>query len=383
MSSSLPKNKRPISLKQKHSLILRIQYATKVMEEDKKLDDIFDEAYYDFQEILIDPKQKPLRIDKFLMDRLTKVSRNRVQNAIRAGAITVNDANIKPNFKVKPGHKVKIILPRSSHDEEGLVAENIPIDIRYEDDDLAVIYKPPGMVVHPGIGHRTGTLVNALAYHFKDLPVMDGNANDRVGLVHRIDKNTSGLLVVAKTDFAISHLAKQFFDHTIERTYVAIAWGNFEQPAGTITGHIGRHPRFRKKYTVYPEGEQGKHAVTHYKVLEDLYYVSLVECKLETGRTHQIRVHMKHLGHPLFNDDKYGGDRVVKGTVFSKYKLFVEKLFQIIPRHALHAKSLGFVHPGTGEKLFFDSDLPEDINNTLEHWRRYLEGRRNAVGKNL
>lgn len=353
------------------------------MEEENKVEDTFDEEYYDFQEIIIDPKQKPLRIDKFLMDRLMKVSRNRVQNAIRAGAILVNDSNIKPNFKVKPGQVIKVILPRSPHSEDGLVAENIPLDIRYEDDDLAIVYKPPGMVVHPGVGHRNGTLVNALAYHFKDLPTMEGNANDRVGLVHRIDKNTSGLLVVAKTEFAISHLAKQFFDHTIERTYIALAWGNFEEPEGTITGHIGRHPRFRKKYTVYPEGEQGKHAITHYKVLEDLYYVSLVECKLETGRTHQIRVHMKSQGHPLFNDDTYGGDKVVKGTVFSKYKLFVEKLFKILPRQALHAKSLGFVHPRTGEHLFFESDLPEDMNQTLEHWRRYLEGRRNAVGNNL
>lgn len=353
------------------------------MEEGNPIEETFDEEYYDFQEIIIDPKQKPLRIDKFLMDRLTKVSRNRVQNAIRAGAIQVDEKMVKPNFKVKPGHVVKVIMPKPPSEDDGLIAENIPIDIRYEDDDLAIIYKPPGMVVHPGIGHQRGTLVNALAYHFRDLPIMEGNSSDRVGLVHRIDKNTSGLLVVAKTDFAITHLAKQFFDHTIERTYVALAWGNFENPNGTITGHIGRHERFRKKYTVYPEGEQGKWAVTHYKVLEDLYYVSLVECKLETGRTHQIRVHMQHLGHPLFNDERYGGDKVVKGTVFSKYKLFVEKLFTVIPRHALHAKSLGFVHPRTGEHLFFDSDLPEDFENTLEHWRRYLDGRRKAVGDDL
>ena len=353
------------------------------MEEVTKIEDNFDDEYYDFQEIVIDPKQKPLRIDKFLMDRLNKVSRNRVQNAIRAGAIVVDEKNIKPNFKVKPGHVVKIVLPKPPSADQGLVAEDIPIDIRYEDEDLAVVYKEPGMVVHPGIGHRSGTLVNALAYRFKDLPLMEGNTSDRVGLVHRIDKNTSGLLVVAKTDFAISHLAKQFFDHTIDRTYVALAWGNFEEPEGTINGHIGRHPRFRKQYTVYPEGEQGKWAVTHYKVLEDLYYVSLVECKLETGRTHQIRVHMKHTGHPLFNDDRYGGDKVVKGTVFSKYKSFVEKLFKVMPRHALHAKSLGFVHPRTGEYMLFESELPEDMSQTLEHWRRYLEGRRNAVGNNL
>ena len=339
------------------------------------------DEYFDHQEIDVDPKQSPLRIDKFLMDRLYKVSRNRLQAAIRAGAVLVNSKEIKPNYKVRPGDKVSVVLPRPPSEANKILPQDIPLDIRYEDDDIILLYKPPGMVVHPGIGHPKGTLVNALAYHFDQLPVMKGNEPDKPGLVHRIDKNTSGLLVVAKTDFAMHHLANQFFKHTIERTYYALIWGDPEEDKGSVNAHIARHPRFRKKFAAFPEGEMGKWAVTHYEVLERLYYVSLVKCKLETGRTHQIRVHMKHIGHPLFNDDKYGGDQIRKGTVFSKYKTFVERTFNLLPRHALHAKSLGFIHPTTGKEMHFETELPLDFEETLDAWRRYLSGRKAAVKK--
>lgn len=337
-----------------------------------------EDDYQEYTYIEVDPKQKPLRIDKFLMDRLQRVSRNRIQNAIKAGAIQVDDKEIKPNFKVKPGHVVSVVVPKPPGENIGVVPQPIPLDIRYEDEDLLIVHKPAGMVVHPGIGHYRGTLVNALAYHFgkDDLPVLEGNYQDRLGLVHRIDKNTSGLLVVAKNEYAMNHLAKQFYYHTIERTYLALVWGDPELDEGTVNAHVGRHPRFRRRFTTFPEGDQGKWAVTHYKVLERLYYVTLIQCNLETGRTHQIRVHMKHLGHPLFNDEKYGGDRIVKGTVYSKYKMFVENTFTLIPRHALHAKSLGLVHPRTGEYMHFDSDLPEDFQLALDTWRRYLQGRK-------
>ncbi len=346
--------------------------------DEKKMEES-QEEFYEIQEIAVDPKQSPLRIDKFLIDRLPKVSRAKIQNAIRAGSITVNEKEIKPNFKVKPGHEIRIIFPKSFGGEQVLIPEDIPLDIRYEDDDILIVHKPPGMVVHPGIGNRTGTLVNALAWHFKDLPVMEGNSVDRVGLVHRIDKDTSGLLVIAKTDYAMTHLAKQFFDHTIDRTYLALAWGDVEPEEGTVTGNIGRHPTNRKVQTVFPEGEAGKHAVTHYKVIRNLYYVTLLECKLETGRTHQIRVHMKYIGHPLFNDAAYGGDNIIKGTVFSKYKTFVQNTFKVIPRQALHARSLGFVHPITKEYMYFEAELPDDFQGALDRWERYLDGRKAAL----
>ncbi len=335
-----------------------------------------EDDYYIHQNIFIDPKQSPLRIDKFLIDRLENVSRNRIQNAIRSGAILVDDQEVKPNFKVKPGQRVSIIFPRPLVHGVGIIPQNIPLDIIYEDDDLLVLNKPAGLVVHPGVGHHRGTLVNALAYHFKQLPVMEGNNDDKLGLVHRIDKNTSGLMVVAKSEYAMSHLAKQFYYHTIERTYLALVWGEPAEKQGTIRAHIGRHPRFRKQFAAFPDGEQGKWAVTHYKVLESLYYVSLIQCNLETGRTHQIRVHMKYLGNPIFNDDKYGGDQILKGTIYSKYKQFVENTFNIMPRHALHAKSLGFVHPSTGEFMHFESELPRDFENCLARWRGYLESRK-------
>ncbi|MEN0002786.1 MAG: RluA family pseudouridine synthase [Bacteroidota bacterium] len=352
------------------------------MQEDK--DNLTDE-FYERVEITIDPKQSQIRIDKFLMDRLNNTSRNKVQNALRAGAITVDGKEVKPNFKVKPGQLVEVLIPRPA-EASHLVPEDIPLDIRYEDEDLLLVYKPPGMVVHPGIGHRKGTLVNALAHYFGqtgELDVADANYQDRLGLIHRIDKNTSGLLVIGKNDFAVSHLARQFFHHTTERKYIALVWGDVEEDEGTIEMNIGRHERFRKLFTTYPEGDAGKWAVTHYRVLERLYYVTLIECQLETGRTHQIRVHMKHLGHPLFNDERYGGDKIVKGTIFSKYKLFVDRVFGIMPRHALHAKSLGFVHPTKEEKMSFDTDTPDDFTAALEAWRRYVDGRRSAVGDKL
>ena len=272
--------------------------------------------FFEHQEIKVDGKQSLIRIDKFLMDRLYKVSRNKLQAAIKAGSVLVNEQTIKPNYKVRPNDLISIVLPRPPGDSNKIIPQNIPLDIRYEDEDIILLHKPPGMVVHPGIGHSQGTLVNALAYHFEQLPVMKGNDQDKLGLVHRIDKNTSGLLIVAKTDHAMAHLANQFYKHTIERTYYALVWGDPEEDKGTVNAHIARHPRFRKRFEAFPDGEMGKWAVTHYEVLERLYYVTLIKCNLETGRTHQIRVHMKHLGHPLFNDERYGGDRIVKGTVF-------------------------------------------------------------------
>lgn len=344
------------------------------MNEADDTDDLFD-----VQEIRIDPKQSPVRIDKFLTDKLPRVSRNRVQNAIRSGSILVNDRRVKPNHKLSPGERVTVVLPRSPQQDEGLLRENIPLDIRYEDDALMIVHKPPGMVVHPGVGNPSGTLVNALAYYLRhedEVPVLPGNDEDRVGLVHRIDKDTSGLLVVAKTEAAMSHLARQFFDHSIDRTYQAIVWGAPDPAEGTIERNIGRHPRIRQNYTVFDEEEQGKHAVTHYATLEDLYYVSLCELRLETGRTHQIRVHMKSTGHPVFMDHKYGGDRIVKGTVYSKFKTFVERCFEFCPRQALHAKTLGFVHPTTRKYVSFDSELPEDMQSVLDRWRNYVGHRR-------
>lgn len=343
----------------------------------------YDEERYDEITIVSDPGQQPVRIDKFLMDKLEKVTRNRVQRAIKDGAVLVNNKKIKANYKIRPNDVIHVLMPRVSSEEGTVKAQNIPLDIIYEDEDILLVNKPPKMCVHPSYGHPNGTLVNALRYYFQgeELPILDGNQEDRAGIVHRIDKNTSGLLIVAKNDHAISHLAKQFFDHTIERKYQALIWGEFEEDEGRIEGHVGRNPRNRKEMTVFPNGEEGKHAVTHFKVLERMYYVSLVECQLETGRTHQIRVHMKYKGHPLFSDEKYGGSRIRKGTVFSKYKRFVDDCFITIPRHALHAKSLGFEHPRTGERMYFEIDLPEDFQQVLNMWRKYLTIRKGMVGK--
>ena len=311
--------------------------------------------------------QEPLRVDKFLMNFIENATRNKIQQAIKAGNVLVNDIVVKANYKVKPSDIVRVVLAHPPH-ENLLVAENIPIDIVYEDDEVIVVNKPAGMVVHLGHGNYSGTLVNGLIYHIENLPK---NSNERPGLIHRIDKDTSGLLVIAKTEFAMANLAKQFFDRTTERRYVALVWGNLEEDQGTITGHIGRSFKNRLQMDVFPEGEHGKPAITHYKVLERYSYVTLVECKLETGRTHQIRAHFKHIGHPLFNDERYGGDKVLKGTTFTKYKQFIENCFMLLPRQALHAKTLGFEHPTTKKWLQFDSELPEDIQTAIEKWRNY------------
>ncbi len=330
-----------------------------------------DDGLYEHHRITVDKKQALLRIDKFLMARLANASRTRIQDAIHQQFVKVNDQTIKPNYKVHPGDIVTVMLPEPPRDTE-VVPENIPLNIVFEDDHLLVINKPAGMVVHPAYQNWTGTVVNALAYHFQQLPEMPGNAG-RPGLVHRIDKDTSGLLVIAKSERALSHLAKQFFDHTIERTYWALAWGVPDPEQGTINVAVGRSLKDRRVTVAFPEGDHGRHAITHYKVLQDLRYVSLVECKLETGRTHQIRAHMKYIGHTLFNDAMYGGDQVLKGTVFTKYKQFVDNCFKLIPRQALHAKTIGFAHPETGERMQFDSELPEDFANVIAKWEHYVK----------
>lgn len=328
---------------------------------------------YEHHRIVADKKQGLLRVDKFLFNRLEKVSRNKIQMAIRAGNVLVNSNSVKPNYRVKPNDLITVVLPYP-HQEFELVPENIPLNIIYEDDHIIVVNKQPGMVVHPGHGNYTGTLVNALCWHIKDLPLFR-TGEIRPGLVHRIDKDTSGILVIAKTEIALNRLARQFFDRTTTRTYHALVWGIPEPEQGTIIGHIGRNIRDRLKMQVFPDGENGKHAVTHYRVLEKLGYVSLIECRLETGRTHQIRAHMEYIKHPVFNDERYGGNKILRGTVFTKYRQFVENCFQLIPRHALHAKSLGFRHPETNNELYFDSELPDDMRLALEKWRSYVANR--------
>ena len=323
-----------------------------------------------------DPGQSHLRIDKFITTRLENISRTRVQNAANAGNILVNDVPVKPNYKVKPGDIIQVVLPTPPREIE-LIPENIPINIIYEDDDVIVVNKEPGMVVHPAYGNYTGTLVNALMWHFKDLPLFQ-KGEQRPGLVHRLDKNTSGILLIAKNEFAHNRLAKQFFDRTTDRKYIALVWGTPDPPEGTITGNVGRNPKDRKIMFVFPDGSQGKHAVTHYKVIENLGYISMVECKLETGRTHQIRVHFSYIKHPLFNDEEYGGDQILKGTTFTKYQQFVRNCFTILPRQALHAKSLAFDHPVTMERLSFESELPEDMMKVADKWRNYISGRDSA-----
>lgn len=311
--------------------------------------------------------QSALRVDKFLMNMIENTTRNKIQQAAENGSILVNDVAVKSNYKVKAGDVVRLVMAHPTY-EQLLTPENIPLDIVYEDDQLLVINKPAGMVVHPGHGNYSGTLVNALAYHFENLPM---NSSERPGLVHRIDKDTSGLLVVAKTDFAMAYLTKQFAEKTSEREYVALVWGNIEEDEGTVEGNIGRHDTNRMRMAVHESDEKGKHAVTHYKVLERFGYVTLVSCQLETGRTHQIRVHMKHIGHTLFNDERYGGDSILKGTTFTKYKQFVENCFKVLPRQALHAKTLGFEHPITKEFLRFDSPIPQDLQECIDKWRVY------------
>lgn len=323
-----------------------------------------DELYEHFK-ISVDKGQSMVRIDKFLFDRLAHTSRNRIQTAAKAGSILVNSKPVKSNYKVKPLDEISIVLPYPVREFE-LVAEDIPLTILYEDDHLMVVNKQAGLVVHPGHGNYTGTLVNGLVYHFEQLPKGKTKENHRPGLVHRLDKNTSGVMVIAKTEEALTLLARQFFDRTTERTYHALVWGNVMNDKGTVTGHVGRSIRDRKMFMVYEDGSMGKHAVTHYEVIKRYKYVTLVKCKLETGRTHQIRVHMKHIGHTLFNDTEYGGDAILKGTNTSAYKSLIEKCFSMIPGQALHAKSLGFEHPETKEWLQFDSELPDGFKAILE-----------------
>ena len=337
---------------------------------EEQLSEINDELYERFS-ITIDKGQEPLRIDKFLMSRIEGATRNKLQQAINAGMVLVNSKEVRPNYKVKASDEI-IGYSYQSADETDVVPEDILLDIVFEDEELMIINKPAGMVVHPGSGNYTGTLLNGVAFYLqKQNPDISEDRLPRYGLVHRIDKNTSGLLMLAKTDNAMRHLAKQFFDHTIKRQYTALVWGDIEKDKGTIIAHVGRHQRFRKLFEAYPEGDHGKEAITHYKVLERFGYVTLLECVLETGRTHQIRVHMKYIGHPLFNDDFYGGDKIVKGTVFTKYKQFVDNCFAICPRQALHAKTLSFIHPATNKEMNFDSQIPADMEQVIEKWRAY------------
>ena len=340
------------------------------MAEDFDIDDNGEQDLYEHLRVVVDKGQTLLRIDKFLMHRVENASRNRIQNAVEAGNVLVNDKQIKASYKVKPGDVITVVLPQPPRDTE-VYPENIPLNIPYEDDDLLIINKVTGMVVHPGFNNYTGTLVNALVYHFSQLPQLPGN-DGRPGLVHRIDKDTSGLLVIAKNEWTITHLAKQFYDHSIHRKYIALVWGDLESD-GTVTGYIGRSLKDRRVMSVYDNEEKGKWSVTHYRVLERLGYVTLIECQLETGRTHQIRAHMQSIGHPLFNDALYGGDKILKGTVFSKYKQFVDNCFTILPRQALHAKSLGFIHPRSKKYITFESDLPEDFALCLEKWQSYVQ----------
>ena len=320
--------------------------------------------------------QVPLRVDKFLMNFVENATRTKIQQAAKDGSVLVNDSPVKSNYKVKPNDVIRVMFAHPPY-EQLLTPQNIPIDVVYEDDDLLVVNKEAGMVVHPGHGNYEGTLINALIYHFENLP---NNSSDRPGLVHRIDKDTSGLLVVAKTELAMTHLSKQFFNKTSKREYVALAWGNIEEDKGTIEGNIGRHPKNRLQNTVWTgdEEDRGKPAVTHFEVIERLGYVTLVKCKLETGRTHQIRVHMKHVGHTLFNDARYGGDKVLKGTTFTKYKQFVDNCFATLPRQALHARTLGFVHPTTGKEMFFEAPIPADIDACVDKWRKYSHNQQQA-----
>jgi 23S rRNA pseudouridine1911/1915/1917 synthase len=333
------------------------------------------EELYQQRVIKTDKGQEPYRIDKFLMNRVEGATRNKLQHAIEAGLVTVNGKQVKPNHKIKAFDEI-VIYTEDHPESSDVVAEPMALNIAYEDDTVMVINKPAGMVVHPGSGNYSGTLLNGVAHYLlQQNPQVNESALPRYGLVHRIDKNTSGLLVLAKSAKAAAHLAKQFFDHTVRRRYTALVWGDIELDEGTITGHVGRNQRFRKLFDVYPEGEHGKDATTHYKVMERFNYVTLVECVLETGRTHQIRVHMKHIGHTLFADDTYGGDKILKGTIFTKYKQFVENCFQLCPRQALHARTLGFIHPATNEQMLFEAPLPADMEQVIEKWRRYVKGR--------
>lgn len=329
-----------------------------------------DSAPVERMTILVSKKQDPERIDKYVMSRIENATRNKIQQAIDAGNILVNGEQVKSNYKVRPNDEIVVIETRS-HIPTKIIPEDIPLNIAYEDDHLLIINKPDGMVVHPGSGNYSGTLVNGLAHYLHK--EIDTTHLSRIGLVHRIDKDTTGLLLVGKNEEIVNKLAAQFKKHTVHRRYIALVWGDVKEDSGTINAHIGRHQRFRKMFTTYPEGDSGKEAITHYKVVERFNYVTLIELRLETGRTHQIRVHMKHIGHPLFNDSTYGGDRIVKGTVYAKYKQFIDNCFKTLPRHALHAKELGFVHPANNQQMMFDSELPDDMIQVLQKWANYTQ----------
>jgi 23S rRNA pseudouridine1911/1915/1917 synthase len=333
------------------------------------------EELYERLHLKVDKGQEPLRIDKFLVQRIENASRNKIQKALEAGMVLVNNREVSPNYKIRPQDEIIMYSDKEVQGEE-IIPEQMPLNIEYEDPDVMIINKPPGLVVHPASGNYSGTLINGVAWYLQQkYGAIDEQSLPRFGLVHRIDKNTSGLMVLAVTEKAVRSLAKQFFDHSVRRQYMALVWGDLAEDAGTVIAHVGRHQRFRKLFDAYPEGEHGKEAITHYKVLERFGYVTLVQCVLETGRTHQIRVHMQHIGHPLFNDDTYGGDKIVKGTVFSKYRQFVDNCFAICPRQALHAKTLGFVHPGTGKEMLFESELPQDMLQVVNKWRAYTENK--------
>ncbi len=333
----------------------------------------FSEVLYERMNLVVDKGQEPMRLDKFLTARIENISRNKVQQAIEGGRVLVNNKMASANYKIRPGDNIVCFSDRQVMGEE-IIPEKMPLNIFYEDDEVLIINKPPGLVVHPASGNYTGTLINGVAWYLQEKnKSITEETLPRFGLVHRIDKNTSGLLVLAKTSRAVASLAKQFFDHTVKRQYIALVWGDLTEDKGTIVAHVGRHQRFRKLFEAYPEGDHGKEAITHYEVLERFGYVTLVRCELETGRTHQIRVHLKYIGHPLFNDETYGGDKIVKGTIFSKYKQFVENCFTICQRQALHAKTIGFKHPVTNEEMLFESELPEDMEEVIEKWRTYTQ----------
>ncbi len=347
----------------------------------ENIDDIWEEdgfkseedELFEHHKFIVDKGQEIIRIDKFLLDRLPNTSRNKIQVAAKNGNVLANKIVIKQNYKVKPGDEISVLFPYPIREIE-LIPEDIPIKIEFEDEYLAVVHKPSEMVVHPGYGNYKGTLVNALVFHFDNLPNKTEDYFGRPGLVHRLDKNTTGLMVIAKTEFVLTHLAKQFFDRTTERRYNALVWGDVSENEGTIIGNIGRSLKNRKVMAVFPEGDYGKHAVTHYKVLQRFGLVTLVECKLETGRTHQIRAHLKSIGHPLFNDNEYGGDSILRGTTHAKYRQFIENCFKLIPGQALHAKTLGFIHPISGENMFFDSELPAGFSEIIDKWNNYTQG---------
>jgi 23S rRNA pseudouridine1911/1915/1917 synthase len=344
---------------------------------ENELEDIQEgsDELYERLHLIVDKGQEPLRIDKFLVQRIENASRSKIQKGLEAGMVLVNNRQVQPNYKIRPLDEIVMYSEKEPPGDE-IIPEKMPLNIQYEDSDVLIINKPPGLVVHPASGNHTGTLINGVAWYLRqeNQAITEENL-PRFGLVHRIDKNTSGLMVLAKTERAVRSLAKQFFDHTVTRQYTALVWGDLTEEKGTIIAHVGRHRRFRKLFDAYPEGEYGKEAVTHYKVLERFGYTTLVQCVLETGRTHQIRVHMQHIGHPLFNDETYGGDKIVKGTVFSKYKQFVDNCFALCPRQALHAKTIGFTHPGTGAQVLWDSELPGDMQGLTDKWRDYTKNK--------